>query len=84
MGGKNLTSNPHKPEMTGQGPSQEIKDDSLLVFGEAGRVMLRNVQKGSPEHHLLAEARVIPQRGGRCQEREEARMRDNSSLRRAQ
>ena len=70
--------------MTGQGPLQEIKADSLLVFGETGRRRPRNIQKGSPEHHILAEARVIPQRGGRCQERKEARMRDNSSLRRAQ
>ena len=81
--GKSFTSSLHNPEVTGQGPLQEINKDGSLVFGEPGRGRPRKIPKGSPEHHLLAEARVISG-GGRSQERKEARMRKDSSLKEAQ
>ena len=66
--------------MTGQGPPQDTNAGNSLVFGEAGGGRPRKVQTGSPEHHMLTEAKVIS-RGSRSQETTEAGMRKGSSLR---
>ena len=53
--------------------------DSLLELGE-GAAWPRRIQKGSPEHHLLTEAKVIPG-GSRLPGRIEAGMRTERSPR---
>ena len=73
------TSGLHSPEVIGQGPPQETDTGNSLVFGDIGGGRPRKIQTGSPEHHMLSEAKVIS-RGNHSQEPTEARMRKDSSL----
>ena len=64
------TSGLSNPRAIGQGLSGEAKEGSLKVLGE-GRKQPRKILKGSPEHNLLVEARVISPKGDCLSEQEE-------------
>ena len=63
---------------TGLGLSEEAKEGSLKEFGEGGN-RPRIVQKGSPEHNLLIEAKVVCSGGDCLSKKEEAGIRQSRS-----
>ena len=68
------------PKTTGQGLSGSPEEGSLKEFGDGGS-RPRVVQRGSPEHNLLTEAKVVCSGGDCMSEKEEEGIRPGRSPR---
>ena len=79
--GKIATPSLQYPRVTGKGPPQETTAGTSLEFGDNGRDRPRRIQPGSPEHHLLVEAKVL-KGGSHGQENPEEGKEVDSKLRR--
>ena len=77
-GQQTTTSGLSNPRTKGQGLSGEAKEGSLKELGEGGK-QPRKIPKGSPEHNLLVEARVISSGDDCLPEKEEEGTRQNRS-----
>ena len=77
-GQQTTTSGLSNPRTKGQGLSGEAKEGNRKELGEGGK-QPRKILKGSPEHNLLVEARVISSGDDCLPEKEEEGTRQNRS-----